>query len=268
MTIRISTALRNAQAQGYGLGELLRDCVMYLYGVNQAASADDEPAAAPLAAVTVDAATYVPAIPATATLTLAAMAGTIDTLTLGGGAHNYLGGAVTIDEADLPGSLAAVAAAINATCSPIALVAVSDGVDTVTLSAPNWLGAGANGLTIATTQTGAQVTINGGSSSAIGGAGATAGVNATAGLNFLFPAVGGVLSKNADTWQGYADARGLLRSFRMVAGGSAPTGPGASNLRFDGSVGVSGADLDVDLVVVGEYYKITVNDFSVTIPAE
>lgn len=102
------------------------------------------------------------------------------------------------------------------------------------------------------------------------------GATASAGLEFDAP-VANVLSKAAaETWSGVAVASGTagwFRYFQLVTDAATSLTQGTdddtstkSNARLDGSVGVSGADLNISSTSIVSGATQTVSSFSVTMP--
>lgn len=266
MSLRISTALRNALASGYGLRELLRDGRLYVYSGSQPADADTDVSGILLVTFTLDGGTFTPPVRSQAKITIGGSSGSIDTITVGGGAFNLLSAAVAYDTSTTV-TAAAVAANINARQNPLNITATSSGAD-VTLYAPYWLGALADGLTLAATATTLTATINGGSSSTFGGAGSpSAGTTAVNGINFQFPAVAGVLSKETTTWKGTAAASGTAGWFRFVPGGSSVSGASTTDLRIDGAIATSGGEITIGNTSITSGAVQTINTFTITVPA-
>ena len=269
MAIRVSTEFRNRISEGYGIRELLRDGRIYVYSGSQPATADTAPTGTLLATYTLSGGTYTAPASSQADITISGSTGTIDTITVGGSAVDLLGGTpVAITAGSLGSSADNIAAQINAVQNPLNITAASDSVDTITLSCPVWMGANADGLTVATTQTTSTVSINGGSSSAFGGTGSPqGGTTAVNGLNFQFPASSGVLSKETTVWQDTsADNTGTAGWFRFVAGGSSVSG-GTSEVVFDGNVATSGGDLNMTSTSITAATTQTISTFTITFPS-
>jgi hypothetical protein len=266
MALRFSTGLRDAVASGFGWREALRDGRLYVYSGTQPTNADTDVSGTLLVPFTLSGGSYTSPVRSAATLTLTGSSGSLDTLKVGGLDYNLLSGAVSFDS-DLTTTAAAVASDINGRQNPLNITASSSS-GVVTLYTPYWLGAMADGLTIATTETTLGVSVNGGLSSTFGGAGSpNGGTTAVNGLNFQFPASSGVLSKESTVWQGTAAASGTAGWFRFVAGGSSVSGASTTDLRFDGSIATSGADMNISNTSVTSGAVQTINTFSITAPA-
>ena len=83
-------------------------------------------------------------------------------------------------------------------------------------------------------------------------------------------AASGVLPKSADTWNGVVLATGVAGWFRWYGsdGTTGCHGTSGTAIRFDGNVGVSGADLNLSHTNLTINSTLTVTDFNVTQPAE
>lgn len=266
MPVRRSTALRNKLASGMPVHEALAGGRIYGYSGAQPATADAAPTGTNLIIYTKDGAAFTPPVQSRAKITIVGVAGSLDTIKVGGSIP--LIGAAVASTGATDTTATAVAAAINAYYNPLGIIATASGAD-VTLYAPFSLGAVADGLTLAITQTTLTSTVNGGSSLTFGGSGSPgAGTTQVNGLGFTFPPVDGVLSKDANAWKGTVLATGTIGYFRYVAGGSAAAADSTTDVRFDGSVAVSGANLNLPSTafVVGAIK--TIDSFPITLPVE
>jgi len=91
----------------------------------------------------------------------------------------------------------------------------------------------------------------------------TTGVN---GLDWL-AAVAGVTGKEAAVWSGVGIAAGVAGWFRFYSQASPVTGLSTTAKRFDGSIGTSGADLNIGNTTIAVSATTTVDSFTVTQPA-
>ena len=83
---------------------------------------------------------------------------------------------------------------------------------------------------------------------------------------FTGPSVG-VLTK-AGTWEdASADAGGTIGHFRFKQSGDTGGATGSSDERIEGTVGTSGADLNLDSVAVTAGQGIIIDTFTLTVPA-
>lgn len=264
MALRTSTGLRQAVAGAYGWRQALANGRLKIFSGTQPATADTAASGTLLATFTLAGGTFTAEVRSQASLTLSGGSGWLDTVTVGG-AIPILGAAVSYTS-DLTTTAAAVAAQINSYRSTPDFTAESSG-DTVTIYAPWGLGASADGLTIATTETTLGVSINGGSSSAFGGSGSpSAGTTAINGLNWQVP-VAGVLSKESTVWQATAGATGTAGYFRFEADSDDDQGASTTFRRLDGSIATSGADLNLSSTTLTAAAISTIGTFTVTVPA-
>jgi hypothetical protein len=88
------------------------------------------------------------------------------------------------------------------------------------------------------------------------------------GLSFGTPASGTVAKKAADNWKFSGIARGTAGWFRLMGNASDGLGQSATAPRMDGSVGVSGADLNLSNIAVEVGAPHTIDVFQFTIPAQ
>jgi hypothetical protein len=84
--------------------------------------------------------------------------------------------------------------------------------------------------------------------------------------HFLASAVSGVLSKAADIWSGVAVADATVSHFRLVV--NSDTGVlSTTEIRMQGTVGTSGADLNMSSVSLQSGATQTIDTFNLTMPA-
>lgn len=88
------------------------------------------------------------------------------------------------------------------------------------------------------------------------------------GLNFDAP-VAGVIGKNSTAWSGVGLATGTAGWFRFYSNLylSMGAGLGADSLCFDGTVGTSGAQLNLSSVAIVTDATTTIDEFEITLPA-
>lgn len=264
MAKRISTAMRNFLADRGSWADALSGGRIKVYSGVQPATADDAPTGTLLATFTTAGATFVPEVRATATLTISGSAGSVSSVTVGG--MELLSAAVDFTT-DLTTTAGLIAAGINARRLAHRFTAAAVGA-TVTLTAPLNSGSAMNGMTVAATATTLAVSVNGGSSTTLGGTGATAGVDSSGGLGFL-DAAAGVLKKDAGAWQGIGLADGSAGWMRFEGTDTDTGAPDTSFqfLRFDCSIGTTGADINVTNTTVAVGAGQTFGKFELTIPA-
>jgi hypothetical protein len=84
--------------------------------------------------------------------------------------------------------------------------------------------------------------------------------------HFLASAVAGVLSKDANVWSGVASATGTATYFRLVV--NTDTGVSSTTeIRMQGTIGTSGADLNMSSVAIVSAATQTIDTFDLTMPA-
>lgn len=258
MAIRATTALVNKLAQQHGIWESIRDMQIFVYSGSQPADPDAIPTGNNLLVFTLDGNAFVAGTEAFATIVFSGATGSLDTVTVGGLAYNLLSASLPIVSGDLGTSADNVAADINARPNPFGVTAISDGVDTVTLTLPGWLGQIGNSFALATTET--TVTV-------VADATFAGGVEAVNGMTFDFPAASGVISKPiSEAWQGVGAVAGTAGWFRAVAGGASVSGSGLTEIRFDGNIATSGGDLTMGTLTVEVGAIEAVSSLTVTQP--
>ena len=98
------------------------------------------------------------------------------------------------------------------------------------------------------------------------GSGAFTGGQATNGLEFGTPSAGVINKASAETWSGVGLADGTAGWFRCYAN-AYTTGASTSAVRFDGTVGTSGQQLNLSSVAIKTGVPVYITDFPVTLPA-
>lgn len=97
--------------------------------------------------------------------------------------------------------------------------------------------------------------------------GAWSAGSATNGLGFDAPASGVISKAAAETWRGLGIADGTAGWFRLC-GNAADAGGASTTLpRMDGSVGVSGGDMNLSSVSIVTNAPTTLDTFTFTLPA-
>jgi hypothetical protein len=97
----------------------------------------------------------------------------------------------------------------------------------------------------------------------------TSGVGASDGLKFG-TAAAGVLPLTTPAWQGVVTPAGQAGWFRFYgsSGTGGLVGTSGTAIRFDGAVGISGADLNLSHTSLAALSTLTITAFNVTQPAE
>lgn len=252
MSLRLSTSLRNLVLGGGSVKDALQNGKLLIYSGAQPASADAAPTGTLLATITSGSGAHTAEVQAAGTVTLAGASGSVTALTVDD--VSIIDTAVAFDTS-LTVTAAALAAEINNAQNPY--TATASGA-VVTIIAPRGLGAAANGFVVdatCTTLTSTDVNLSG-------------GVTAVNGLKFGVPAAG-VLPKHAtQTWSGAAGASGTAGWFRFV-GSVADSGvidSTESQIRMDGAISTSGAQLNMSSTTITALATQTVTAFPVTLP--
>jgi hypothetical protein len=111
-----------------------------------------------------------------------------------------------------------------------------------------------------------RITVASGACGSGGTGGGTSGTGVgSTGLNFG-TAANGSLSKNADVWSGVGLANGEAGWWRFYDT-RVCQGANGTAVRMDGVCGVSGADLNMSDLTVALSATITIDSFSITLPA-
>lgn len=267
MSLRRSTGYVNALAYGMGEGAILNNMKINVYTGAQPASANDAPTGTLLCTFSLAAGSYTAEARATTVIGLTGGAsGQITQVSIGG--VNLLSSAVAFNTS-LSLTAADLATAINNSFTYPDYTAVASGA-AVIITAPKNSGANLNGLTVAVTATTITYTINGGSSTTLGGTGATAGAAAVNGLTMNYPPTSGIITKTTGAWQGTAVATGTAGWFRCVCSSDEDNTQDttAKFLRLDGSIGTTGADMLVTSTSITSGATQTINTFQISVPQQ
>ena len=257
MAQRKSTALVKFIADSGSARQALGNSRIYMYTGTQPASADDAVSGTLLCTLTKSGGAFTAETLPVWQFTLAGTSGSLTSVKIGG--IECLGGAISFTT-DLDTTAAAVATSITNTFTTPDFRATASGA-VVSVTGPVGSGATLNDLIIATTVSGGDLTAN----VASAGATTTPGVTAVNGCNFQFPAVGGVLSKETETWSGVAVATGTAGWFRVEADATDNKGVSTAFRRLDGAIATSGAEMNLSSVSIttGGTYSITSGTFTV-----
>lgn len=87
------------------------------------------------------------------------------------------------------------------------------------------------------------------------------------GLTFDAASNGSIEKASAETWSGTAVASGTAGWFRMYESGGSPASSSSTESRLDGSVAVSGGDINISSTSVSSGATQTVSSFTLTLPA-
>lgn len=259
MAFRLSTALRNALNTGGSMRSLMSNCVLKVYSGAQPSSADAAPTGTLLCTYSKSGGALTREVLATGSVQLTGGgSGSVNTLTVDG--KEIMGSATNFNTSLIQTATDIVAKINSNPFNPLWTASNVNGTSaTITLTAIPGLGTIGNTLTVASTVT----TITKTDTNTSGG------VNAANGLNWLWPSAAGVLSKNADTWQGTAVATGTAGWLRFEAAVSDPGTADASPFvifRLDGAVATSGAELNMGSTAIVNGAVQTISTFSQTLP--
>jgi hypothetical protein len=254
MTVKLSTGARNAQAQSGGFSGAFNKGVIRVYSGSQPASADAPLTGTLLGNITIASGALTQETRASGTVTITGGSGTVLTVTVG--TFNIIPDDATIAYTTSPSVTAGlVADAINR--NGIYEATVSGAV--ITIKPRPGAGASHNGYVVSSTGTCTATYAN-----------ISGGVAAVNALTFA-PVVAGVLSKpSATVWSFVGLAVGTAGWFRLYAsdadaGGAVSAAPWPN--RMDGSIAVSGADLNLSNIAISVGSPNTIDTFSVTVPA-
>jgi hypothetical protein len=258
MTLRISTGVRNRLAQGLGFGAIFNRGSLAIYSGPQPASGDAAKTGTLLGLITESAGTLTQETRATGTIVITgATSGSINTVTVG--TFNIIpDGAVSAVAGDTAATASALADAINRN----GIFEASVSASTVTISAKYGVGAAWNGLALTATLTTVTATYGGGT--------VASGVAPVNGLILGQPAAGVIAKLSTQVWSMAGLAIGTAGWFRLY-GSEADAGAIVSGApyypRLDGSVAVSGADLNLSNISITVGAPVSIDTFSFTIPA-
>lgn len=254
--LRFSTGLRNNLAGNKGFASTFNNGSINIYSGTQPATADSAATGTLLGTVSLSSAALTQEVRASQTITVAGASGSINTVAVGG-LNIIPSGAVAfaVDAATTAGLLRD---AINR--DGLFDATVSGAV--VTVLAPRGAGTSYNGTSFATTVTTLTATVGAGT---MGG-----GVAAVNGLTFGAPSNGAVSKSGNWSFNGLpaAGAGTTAGWFRLIAS-SADSGLASTVLeRMDGSIAVSGADMNLSNISIVSGAPNTVDTFTYTQPAQ
>ena len=256
MTVRISNALRNYVQDKGSVKHALQNGKLLVYSGSQPSTPETAPSGTLLCTYTASSGSHTAEVLATGSVELTAGAsGSVDTITVD--SVDLLPSSVAFNTS-LSQTASDVAEAINKHITSPRYTASASGA-VITITAARGAGTEANGLTVASTST----TITTSDSNMSGG------VDPVNGLKFGVSSAG-TLSKDEDqVWSGSAAASGTAGWFRFVGpvADSGTTDSTDSQVRLDGSVSTSGADLNLTSTAIAATATQTISGFAVTLPA-
>ncbi len=255
MTIKLSTAARNFLAAGGSYKDMFQNGRMEIYSGSQPANADAAVTGTLLCTITDNSAARTAEVLATGSVTLTGGAsGSLNTLTVN--SVDILGGAVPYNTS-LTQTAADIALQINRNKSNVEYTATSSGA-VVTIKALPGTGASPNGFVVASTTT----TLTKTDSNMAGG------VNPANGLKFGEPSSGAVSKLAAQTWSGVNASSGTAGYYRQY-GSVADAGSldsAAAFFREDGSIGTSGAEINMTSTALTGGIATSITTFQRTMP--
>lgn len=256
MTLRISTGVRNALTGTLGFEGVFQKGTIEIYTGTQPTTADAAATGTLLGLVTLNSAALTRETQASQTITVAGSSGSIDTVTVG--TLNIIPDGAVAFSTDVDTTAANLATAINR-CG---LFTATSAAAVVTVKPRPGAGATYNGVAFATTVTTLTATVGAGTLSG--------GVTAVAGLSLATPVAGTVSKPTGAVWSFNGVAAGTAGWFRFKGSVVDPntlltTAPWYA--RMDGSIAVSGADLNLSNITVAVGAPTTIDSFAATLPA-
>ena len=260
MTIRQSTGLRNHLLSGGSFRSAFNGGSLEIYSGAQPASADTAPSGTKLVTISSASGALTAEVKATGTAVLAGTVGTVTALKIDG--EDIMGATATFVDT-LTNLAIAVRDIINRNPRNLRFVASASSA-TVTITARPGIGANLNAIGVLAT-TGA-----GGITSTDTDVGnVVAGVTQVNGLQFESASAGSITKLASQTWSGVIAATGTAGWFRLKGPVADADATDASEvvLRLDGSVAVSGGDLNLTSTALVLSATETVTTFTPTEPA-
>lgn len=257
MALRLSTALRNFLLSSGSVKDALQNGQINIYSGAQPASPDSAPTGTLLVSITKSGAARTAEVLATGTMTLTGGAsGSVNTVTVN--SVNIIPDGSVAFNTSLTQTAADVATAINRGLSSPEYEATSSGA-VITIKAKRGSGASPNTFVVAGTLTTITATYG-----AMAG-----GVAAANGLTLEAASAGSLAKKTTETWQGTAVADGVAGWYRFVGSvadtGLADTTP--DQIRLDGSVATSGAQLNMSSTTIVSTAVQTVGTYAIAMAA-
>jgi hypothetical protein len=253
MTIRLSTGLRNNIVGPTGVAASFVGGVIDIYSGTQPTTADSAISGTLLGRVSIASTAYVAETPATQTITIAGASGSVNTVNVG--TMNIIPLGSVLFNTSTAQTASDLCDAINRNGIYRATYPGSGSV--VTVVSPNGTGVAHNGLAFSTTVTTLTATV--------GAATISGGVAATAGLTFGTPSAGTV--SKTGVWGFNGLAIGTAGWFRMKASDTDANALSTTAVRLDGSIAVSGADMNMSNISIDVGAPSTIDTLSITMPA-
>ncbi len=252
MTFRYSTALRNAMAGGIGFAASLNHGVIDVYTGPQPLSADSPMTGTLLGTFTAEGSAFTAETQATGTIVITGGSTSVATLTVG--TFNIIPDGAVAYNTSTAQTASDLCDAINRNAIYTATVSSS----TVTIKPRPGVGAAHNGLTVTST---------GSVTATYGGGTMSGGVAPVNGLIFTVASSGAVVKTNAN-WKATGLADGTAGCFRFRGSVADANGTSTTLVRWDGSIGTSGADMILTNLLFGVGTPETMTACSFTQPAQ
>lgn len=257
MTVRQSTGLRNQLAAGAGFGQIFNRGRIEIYTGAQPASADAAITGSLLGIVSSSSLALTKETRVLGTITIAGAAGSVNTVTVN--TLNIIPDGAVAFRVDAATTASDLCDAVNR-CGLFSAT-VSGAV--VTISPPYGAGAAYNAATFATTVTTLTATVGAGTLSG--------GVSPVNGLIFGAPVLGTVGKQAQQIWSFNGVLVGTAGWFRLYSSDVLDAGQALSAApwypRLDGSIAVSGADLNMSNISIALGAPNTIDSFTYTVPA-
>ena len=257
MPVRLSTGLRAAINGPLGFAGAFNLGSISIYTGSQPATADSAASGTLLGTVTAASGALTPETQASQTITVAGSAGSIDTVTVS--TLNIIPAGAVPFRTDAATTAGDLSKAINR--AGLFTSTVSGAV--VTVRPRPGVGAAFNGAAFATTVTTLTATV--------GAATLSGGVSVVNGLIFDEPAAGSIMKPSTAIWSFAGIAAGTAGWFRMLGSVSDPgtlISAAPYYARLDGSIAVSGGNMNLSNIAVSIGAPNTVDSFTYTTPAQ
>lgn len=251
MTIRYSTGARTAFCGTKGFSAIFNQGSINIYSGTQPTTADSAVTGTLLGTVSISSGALTQETRASATITVAGASGSVNTVTVGG--LNIIPAGAVAFNTDAATTATDLCAAINQ--AGLFDATVTGAV--VTVLPQRGAGTTYNAVALATTVTTLTATSSGD---------LTGGVAAVNGLTFA-PASAGTVSKSG-VWSFAGVAVGTAGWFRLIASSADAGGASTTLERMDGSVAVSGGDMNLSNISITVGAPNTVDAFTWTYPAQ
>lgn len=262
MPISRSTGLVDFVASKGSVRQALSNCRVLLFGgtapTGAGAADTGSGGASPLCTLTLNSGAFTAEILPKWRFTMAGSSGSVDSVKIGD--VELLPDAVAYTSS-LSNTAALVVAAINNNTSfPDYTAQVTGaGSDEVAIYGPVGCGADLNALVLAVTATTLAVTEVG------SGAVETSGAACVNGCNWGYVPSTGQISKESTVWSGVVGTTGTATWFMIATDNDAGTGSSTTARRIIGSVGTSGADLNLSSVALTQGASVSVNSWTLTV---